>query len=54
MHEEFIGTMPVQDRHRFDVERLAQYMRAHVEGFAGPLEVAQFKLTYSAMSGWTD
>jgi aminoglycoside phosphotransferase (APT) family kinase protein len=43
MHEEFIGTMPVQERHRFDVERLAQYMRANVEGFAEPLEVAQFK-----------
>jgi aminoglycoside phosphotransferase (APT) family kinase protein len=43
MHEEFIGTMPVQDRHRFDVERLAQYMRANVEGFAGPLQVEQFK-----------
>ena len=43
MHEEFIGTMPVQERHRFDVERLAGYMRAHVEGFAGPLQVEQFK-----------
>ena len=43
MHEEFTGTMPVQERHRFDVERLAHYMRAHVEGFAGPLHVEQFK-----------
>jgi aminoglycoside phosphotransferase (APT) family kinase protein len=43
MHEEFIGTMPVQDRHRFDVERLAQYMRANVAAFAGPLAVEQFR-----------
>src|SRR6476469_2614132 len=43
MHDEFIGTMPVQERHRFDTERLDAYMRAHVAGFAGPLEVAQFK-----------
>src|SRR4249919_2127058 len=43
MHDEFIGTMPVQERHRFDTERLDAYMRAHVAGFAGPLAVAQFK-----------
>jgi aminoglycoside phosphotransferase (APT) family kinase protein len=43
MHDEFIGTMPVQERHRFDTERLNAYMRAHVACFAGPLEVAQFK-----------
>jgi aminoglycoside phosphotransferase (APT) family kinase protein len=43
MHEEFIGTMAVQEKHRFDLERLAQYMRAHVEGFAGPLGVQQFR-----------
>jgi aminoglycoside phosphotransferase (APT) family kinase protein len=35
--------MPVQDSHRFDIERLAQYMRANVERFAGPLQVEQFK-----------
>jgi aminoglycoside phosphotransferase (APT) family kinase protein len=43
MHEEFVGTMAVQEKHRFDVERLAQYMRARVEGFAGPLDVQQFR-----------
>ena len=43
MHEEFIGTMPVQEKHRFDVERLAQFMQSHVEGFVAPLEVEQFK-----------
>jgi aminoglycoside phosphotransferase (APT) family kinase protein len=43
MHEEFIGTMPVQERHRFDVASLERYMRAHVEGFSGSLEVEQFR-----------
>ncbi|HUF19490.1 MAG TPA: phosphotransferase [Burkholderiales bacterium] len=43
MHEQFIGTMPVQERHRFDVTTLERYMRSNVEGFAGPLEVQQFK-----------
>jgi aminoglycoside phosphotransferase (APT) family kinase protein len=43
MNEEFIGTMPVQERHRFGVERLAQYLGESVEGFAGPLQVEQFK-----------
>jgi aminoglycoside phosphotransferase (APT) family kinase protein len=43
MHEEFIGTMPVQDKHRFDVASLDRYMRDHVEGYRGPLQVAQFK-----------
>ena len=42
MHEQFAGTMPVQDKHRFDVERLSQYLRANVAGFAGPLQVQQF------------
>ena len=43
MSDEFIGTMPVQERHRFDVERLAQYLSANIEGFAGPLQVGQFE-----------
>src|SRR5262245_15122505 len=40
---ECIGTMPVQERHRFDVGRLAQYLSANIEGFAGPLQVGQFE-----------
>lgn len=43
MHEEFVGTMPVQDKHRFDEASLARYLRAHVDGFSGDLTVAQFK-----------
>ena len=41
--EKFSGTMPVRHVHRFDVARLQRYMERHVEGFSGPLEVAQFK-----------
>jgi len=43
MSEQFVGTMPVQERHRFDVAHLERYLRANVEGFAGPLAVEQFK-----------
>jgi aminoglycoside phosphotransferase (APT) family kinase protein len=43
MSEHFVGTTAVQDRHRFDVGTLEAYLRAHVAGFRGPLEVEQFK-----------
>lgn len=39
----FSGTKPVEERHRFDEAALARWMAAHVDGFAGPLEVRQFK-----------
>ncbi len=39
----FSGTMPVQEKHRFDVESLARYLQAHVDGFSGTLEVRQFR-----------
>jgi aminoglycoside phosphotransferase (APT) family kinase protein len=37
------GTMPVQERHRFDLAKLERYLREHVAGFSGPLTVEQFK-----------
>jgi aminoglycoside phosphotransferase (APT) family kinase protein len=43
MHEHFIGTRPVEDRDRFDTERLAAYLKQHVENFSGELDVQQFK-----------
>ncbi|HTD04919.1 phosphotransferase family protein [Undibacterium sp.] len=47
MFEEFMGTMPVSERQKFDVGTLADYMRQHVEGFdaksADSLIVEQFK-----------
>jgi aminoglycoside phosphotransferase (APT) family kinase protein len=36
-------TTPVRDAYRFDEARLAAWMTAHVDGFDGPLSVAQFK-----------
>ncbi len=37
------GTMPVEERHRFDEARLASWMKDNVSGFSGPLTVSQFK-----------
>jgi len=39
----FSGTKEVAESHRFDENRLREYMEDHVEGFSGPLEVRQFK-----------
>ena len=47
MFEQFVGTKPVEERHRFDVGRLDQYMRANVAGYSGPLEVEQFRVGQS-------
>jgi aminoglycoside phosphotransferase (APT) family kinase protein len=41
--EQNAGTGEVAERHRFDVGALEAWMRAHVEGFAGPLTVEQFR-----------
>ncbi|MGB5258671.1 MAG: phosphotransferase family protein [Woeseiaceae bacterium] len=37
------GTREVRDAHRFDEQRLLDYLCSHVEGFRGPLSVTQFK-----------
>ena len=37
------GTRDVSDKLRFDVAPLNAWMQAHVDGFAGPLTVSQFK-----------
>jgi aminoglycoside phosphotransferase (APT) family kinase protein len=42
-YEEYIGTRPVAEAHRFDVAALEAYLSAHIPGFAGPLTVEQFK-----------
>ena len=41
--EQFVGTMPVQERHRFDVAALEAWLVQHMPGFAGPLQVEQIK-----------
>ncbi|WP_248320036.1 phosphotransferase [Caballeronia sp. Sq4a] len=38
----FEGTRPVHEAQRFDADALAAWLAAHVDGFAGPLAVAQF------------
>ncbi|MDP9108734.1 MAG: phosphotransferase [Pseudomonadota bacterium] len=43
MYEEFMGTMPVAERQRFDLGALESYLREHIDGFSGPLAIAQFK-----------
>ena len=39
----FSGTKPVEERHRFDEARLAEWMSGNVSGYQGPLTVSQFK-----------
>jgi aminoglycoside phosphotransferase (APT) family kinase protein len=41
--ELFTGTMPVAEKQRFDVAALESYLRTHIDGFSGPLNVEQFK-----------
>src|SRR5947199_408927 len=36
-------TAEIREAHRFDAAALERYMRAHVEGFGGSLEVRQFR-----------
>ena len=43
LSEEFTGTMPVREQHRFDSAALALWMKEHVENFAGPIDIEQFK-----------
>jgi len=41
--EDYLGTRPVAEAHRFDVVALEHYLREHVKGFTGALTVEQFK-----------
>jgi aminoglycoside phosphotransferase (APT) family kinase protein len=43
MFDQFIGVKPVEERHRFDVARLEDFLRGRIEGWSGPLAVEQFK-----------
>jgi aminoglycoside phosphotransferase (APT) family kinase protein len=54
----FSGVEPLRERHKFDPRRLEEWMRANVDGFRGPLDVAQFKggqsnPTYKVEAGGT-
>jgi aminoglycoside phosphotransferase (APT) family kinase protein len=41
--ERFAGTRPVAPQHAFAIDRLAAFMRQHVDDFRGDLQVEQFK-----------
>jgi aminoglycoside phosphotransferase (APT) family kinase protein len=41
--EQYAGTKPVEERHRFNEANLERWMRDNVEGYKGPLTVLQFK-----------
>jgi aminoglycoside phosphotransferase (APT) family kinase protein len=42
-YDDYIGTMPVREPHRFEEARLAAWLEAHVPDCRGPLVVEQFK-----------
>ncbi len=39
----FAGTMPVRETLRLDFARVERYMAEQIEGFEGPIEIAQFR-----------
>jgi aminoglycoside phosphotransferase (APT) family kinase protein len=43
MSDQFVGTMPVADRQRFDPVALAEFLRGRIDGFSGALTVEQFR-----------
>ncbi len=43
MSDKFSGTMPVQEKQRFDAGALEAWMRENVAGFSGALSVEQFR-----------
>ena len=40
---EYIGTMEVQEKHRFDEQKLGRFMSANVAGFVPPVRAEQFR-----------
>src|SRR5438477_2446345 len=43
LREASLGTTPVPEKHRADVQRLEAYLRAHIPQLSGPLSVEQFR-----------
>ncbi len=41
--DSYTGTRPMAESHAFDIAALAAHLQQHLPGFAGPLEVSQFK-----------
>jgi len=42
-HAQFKGVKPVEERHKLDEAALEPWLKANVEGYAGPLTINQFK-----------
>jgi aminoglycoside phosphotransferase (APT) family kinase protein len=42
-YDAFVGTRPVAAAHAFDIGALERYLGSNVDGFEGPIAVAQFK-----------
>ncbi len=43
MYEEFMGTKPVAERMKVNLDALSGYLHEHVRGFQGKLQIEQFK-----------
>lgn len=43
MYEEFMGTKPVAERLKVDLDALSAYMSEHVDNFSGNPSIEQFK-----------
>jgi len=41
--DEFSGTRAIAEQHAFDLDALSAYLTNHLEGYAGPVKVSQFK-----------
>ena len=41
--DHFVGTRAVSDQHAFDTDALMRWMKQHVDGFEGPVQVEMFK-----------
>jgi aminoglycoside phosphotransferase (APT) family kinase protein len=41
--DQYVGTRPVSETHRFDTNALQAWLEAHLDDFQGPLSVEQFK-----------
>ncbi|MDL5035132.1 phosphotransferase [Comamonas resistens] len=41
--DHFVGTRAVSEQHAFDTDALTSWMKQHVEGFEGPVQVEMFK-----------
>ena len=40
---DYVGTMDVQEKHRFDEKSLGRFMAAHVDGYVQPVRAEQFR-----------